>query len=51
MKDKEDLKTAAQQENYEAFAANLKIAYDNQWAYEVTEYNEAGQGRNQRRAF
>lgn len=42
----EQLKVAAQRQDYEAFAANLKIAYDKNWIADVREVNEAGQKLN-----
>src|SRR3989338_4946465 len=43
----QELKQAADAQDYEKFAANLKIAYDKDWVHEITETNEAGQGRNE----
>jgi len=43
----EKLKAAAQRDDYESFAANLKIAYEKGWVLETTETEETtGQNRN-----
>lgn len=40
------MKAAAERQDYEKFAVNLKIAYDKNWIAEVTQTSEAGQKQN-----